>query len=183
MLCDIRMAEMDGIATLKEIKAYNPAIPVLIMTAFSSVGTAVEAIKSGALDYLVKPLDFDTLQQTLVQALAHTRQSESDPSVATDSRWGMIGDSPAMQALNDITLVAPSDATVLIYGSREPVELVAHAIHACSERRDKPLVTLNCAALNESLLESELFGHEKGVYRGGSATEGRCRGGWWHAVP
>ena len=66
------------------------------MTAFSSVGTAVEAIKSGALDYLVKPLDFDTLQQTLVQ---HTRQSESDPSVATDSRWGMIGDSPAMQAL------------------------------------------------------------------------------------
>ncbi len=92
------------------------------MTAFSSVGTAVEAIKSGALDYLVKPLDFDTLQQTLVQALAHTRQSESDPSVATDSRWGMIGDSPAMQALlNDITLVAPSDATVLIYGSREPV--------------------------------------------------------------
>ena len=117
VLCDIRMAEMDGIATLKEIKAYNPAIPVLIMTAFSSVGTAVEAIKSGALDYLVKPLDFDTLQQTLVQALAHTRQSESDPSVATDSRWGMIGDSPAMQALlNDITLVAPSDATVLIYG-------------------------------------------------------------------
>jgi two-component system response regulator HydG len=83
VLCDIRMAEMDGIATLKEIKAYNPAIPVLIMTAFSSVDTAVEAIKSGALDYLIKPLDFDTLQQTLSRRW-HTA-AERDPSVATDS--------------------------------------------------------------------------------------------------
>jgi two-component system response regulator HydG len=77
VLCDIRMAEMDGIETLKEIKTLNPSIPVLIMTAYSSVDTAVEALKSGALDYLIKPLDFDKLQQTLSGALAHTRLSES----------------------------------------------------------------------------------------------------------
>lgn len=74
VLCDVRMAEMDGIATLKEIKALNPAIPVLIMTAYSSVETAVEALKTGALDYLIKPLDFDNLQATLEKALAHTQR-------------------------------------------------------------------------------------------------------------
>ena len=81
VLCDIRMAEMDGIETLKEIKTWNPSIPVLIMTAYSSVDTAVEALKSGALDYLIKPLDFDKLQQTLSEALAHTRLSESPSRV------------------------------------------------------------------------------------------------------
>ena len=86
VLCDVRMAEMDGIETLKEIKALNPAIPVLIMTAFSSVETAVEALKTGALDYLIKPLDFDHLQTTLENALAHTREPASElPSVSASS--------------------------------------------------------------------------------------------------
>ncbi|WP_176228478.1 sigma-54-dependent response regulator transcription factor ZraR [Escherichia coli] len=176
VLCDVRMAEMDGIATLKEIKALNPAIPVLIMTAYSSVETAVEALKTGALDYLIKPLDFDNLQATLEKALAHTHIIDAETPAVTASQFGMVGKSPVMQhLLSEIALVAPSEATVLIHGdSGTGKELVARAIHASSARSEKPLVTLNCAALNESLLESELFGHEKGAFTGADKRrEGR----------
>lgn len=176
VLCDVRMAEMDGIATLKEIKALNPAIPVLIMTAYSSVETAVETLKTGALDYLIKPLDFDNLQATLEKALAHTHSIDAETPAVTASQFGMVGKSPAMQhLLSEIALVAPSEATVLIHGdSGTGKELVARAIHASSARSEKPLVTLNCAALNESLLESELFGHEKGAFTGADKRrEGR----------
>ena len=170
IVSDYEMPGKDGIATLKEIKALNPAIPVLIMTAYSSVETAVEALKTGALDYLIKPLDFDNLQATLEKALAHTHRIDAETPAVTASQFGMVGKSPAMQhLLSEIALVAPSEATVLIHGdSGTGKELVARAIHASSARSEKPLVTLNCAALNESLLESELFGHEKGAFTGAS---------------
>ncbi|HBW45718.1 MAG TPA: hypothetical protein DEF71_12970 [Shigella sp.] len=176
VLCDVRMAEMDGIATLKEIKALNPAIPVLIMTAYSSVETAVEALKTGALDYLIKPLDFDNLQATLEKALAHTHSIDAETPAVTASQFGMVGKSPAMQhLLSESALVAPAEARGLSHGySGTGKELVARAIHASSARSEKPLVTLNCAALNESLLESELFGHEKGAFTGADKRrEGR----------
>ncbi|MGE1720197.1 response regulator [Escherichia coli] len=167
VLCDVRMAEMDGIATLKEIKALNPAIPVLIMTAYSSVETAVEALKTGALDYLIKPLDFDNLQATLEKALAHTHSIDAETPAVTASQFGMVGKSPAMQhLLSEIALVAPSEATVLIHGdSGTGKELVARAIHASSARSEKtagkrstvrhstnPCWNLNCSVTKKGRL-------------------------------
>jgi len=173
VLMDVRMAEVDGIEALQQIKDYNPAIPVLIITAYSSVDNAVAALKAGAYDYLTKPLDFDLLQHTMNKALDHKRlETENralklrlppdfDPS-------NIVGKSKAMQELlNLVVMAAPTEATVLITGpSGTGKELIAQAIHANSKRSKGPLVTVNCAALTETLLESELFGHEKGAFTG-----------------
>lgn len=168
VLCDICMVEMDGIVMLKEIKVYNLVILVLIMMVFFSVGMVVEVIKFGVLDYLVKLLDFDILQQMLVQVLVYIWQSESDFSVVMDLWWGMIGDSLVMQVFfNDIMLVVFLDVMVLIYGELGiGKELVVYVIYVCSECCDKLLVMFNCVVLNELLLELEFFGYEKGVFIG-----------------
>jgi len=178
ILMDVRMTTMDGMEALRRIHALNPAIPVVIMTAFSSVDSAVAAIKQGAHDYLTKPLDFDRLRTTLEVAMGHRRQ-EAD-STETGQPFGndehIIGKSAPMQDLWEMIVhVAPTEATVLINGeSGTGKELVASALHYKSGRAQGPFIKVNCAALAESLLESELFGHEKGAFTGADRRrEGR----------
>ncbi len=181
VLMDVRMVKVSGLEALEKIKSYNPAIPVIIMTAYSSVETAVEALKQGAHDYLTKPLDFDKLRLTLERAMEHTRLKEENRMLREslgrqfDSQ-NIIGKSPAMiKLLETVAQVAPSEATVLISGeSGTGKELIAGAIHFNSLRKDGPFVKINCAAITETLLESELFGHEKGAFTGADRRkEGR----------
>jgi two-component system response regulator HydG len=180
VLMDVRMPRMNGIEATQAIISYNPAVPVLIMTAYSSIPSAVEALKAGAYDYLTKPLDFDALRLTIERALEHThlrRENEELRSqLARLQLPDMVGRSPAMQQMAEmIALVAPSEATVLLTGeSGTGKSLVARAIHANSPRSSRPLVEVNCAAIPESLMESELFGHEKGAFTGADkARRGR----------
>lgn len=182
ILCDLKMPHFDGITVLRETVRHNPSIPILIMTAWSSVETAVEALRLGAYDYLVKPLDFDSLKQTLSKALEHTKFTiEHKPLQNTHSEQpslGILGRSPCMiELIQMVNTVAPSEATVLIIGeSGTGKELVARAIRQVSYRSESPFIIVNCAALSPSLLESELFGHEKGAFTGADRRrEGRFK--------
>ncbi len=181
ILMDVRMTIMSGIEALKLIKECNPAIPILIMTAYSSVESAVEALKAGAYDYLTKPLDFEVLKLSIERAREHVGLKEENRALREKLRAdfdlkNIIGKSLPMKELIDmVAMVAPSEATVLITGaSGTGKELIARAIHFNSPRKDQPLVIVNCAALIETLLESELFGHEKGAFTGADKRrEGR----------
>jgi two-component system response regulator HydG len=183
ILMDIRMIRVSGLAALTEIKAFNPAIPVVIMTAYASVETAVEALKKGAYDYLTKPLDFDELRLTLERAMEHCRLKEENRQLKESlgdrfDRRNLIGRSAAMTRLIDTaTQVAPSEATVLITGeSGTGKEMIAGLIHFNSLRKERPFIKFNCAAIAETLLESELFGHEKGAFTGADRRkEGKFR--------
>ena len=183
VMMDIRMVEVSGLEALPAIKRFNPAIPVIIMTAYSSVETAVEALKKGAYDYLTKPLDFDELRLSIARAMDHSRLKEENRALKESLGAGfdtgdIIGHSRAMkELLETVALVAPTEATVLIIGeSGTGKELIAGAIHFNSPRRDMPFIKVNCAAITETLLESELFGHEKGAFTGADRRkEGRFR--------
>ncbi|TYT76023.1 sigma-54-dependent transcriptional regulator [Desulfobotulus mexicanus] len=181
ILMDIRMVRMSGIEALDAIQKVNPAIPIVLMTAYASVDTAVEALKKGAYDYLTKPLDFEKLKITLIRAMEHVRLKDENYRLKAqagelfDSR-NIVGKSPAMrQLLETLTQAAPAEATVLVTGeSGTGKELVAGAIHYNSPRRNGPFVKINCAAITETLLESELFGHERGSFTGADRRkEGR----------
>jgi two-component system, NtrC family, response regulator HydG len=181
VLMDVRMAKMSGIEALEKITAYNPSIPVIIMTAYSSVESAVEALKTGAYDYLIKPLDFEVLKLTLERAHDHAGLKAENRLLKEQLRadlntTNIIGKSSAMQELMGmLAMAAPSEATVLITGeSGTGKELIAQSLHLNSARKDHPLVVVNCAAITETLLESELFGHEKGAFTGAEKRrEGR----------
>ena len=181
ILMDVRMLKVSGLEALERIKAFNPAIPVTIMTAYSSVETAIEALKKGAYDYLTKPLDFDKLRLTIERAMEHTRLKEENRLLKENlgkhfDMQNIIGRSPAMiSLLETVAHVAPSEATVMITGeSGTGKELIAGVIHHNSPRKDGPFVKINCAAITETLLESELFGHEKGAFTGADRRkEGR----------
>ncbi|RWX51267.1 two-component system, NtrC family, response regulator HydG [Candidatus Electrothrix marina] len=178
ILLDVCMEPMDGLEALRRIHAINPSIPVVMMTAYSSIDSAVEAIKLGAHDYLTKPIDFERLRQTLEVAMGHRQQPDkaelSEKPFGEDGR--IIGSSVPMQALWEmIVQVAPTEATVLITGdSGTGKELVASALHYKSRRRKGPFIKVNCAALSETLLESELFGHEKGAFTGADRRREGC---------
>jgi DNA-binding NtrC family response regulator len=177
ILTDQKMANMSGLELLKAARAMNPEINVIVMTAYGNVETAVDAMKAGAADYLTKPLHLEELlhkiQRIREQHRLYTENRELRHALEDRHRIeGIIGESGQMlEVISLIGRVAPSEATVLIRGeSGTGKELIAKAIHFASPRAWAPLIRVNCAALPENLLESELFGHEKGSFTGAVAT-------------
>ena len=172
LLSDIRMPEMDGLSLLTVIKEQYPLLPVIIMTAHSDLDAAVNAYQQGAFDYLPKPFDIDETLALIQRAITHYREQQqpNQPDSPLQSVSEMIGEAPAMQEVYRIIgRLSRSSISVLINGqSGTGKELVAHALHRHSPRASAPFIALNMAAIPKDLIESELFGHEKGAFTGAS---------------
>lgn len=171
VLTDVRMPKISGLELCRELTARRPDIPVIVMTAFGNMESAIEAIRAGAYDFITKPLEVDLLEIALKRALGHRHlqlQLEAlEKQVQSNSDLGdLVGENPIMQDLFDqIRRAGPSGASILITGeSGTGKELVARALHETSTRKEKPFIAVNCAALPEALIESELFGHNKGAF-------------------
>jgi two-component system response regulator PilR (NtrC family) len=173
LISDIKMPQVDGMEVLRRVKEEKPTVPVIMITAYASVKQAVEALRLGAMDYVMKPFDIEEIKVLVANGLEHRRLLEENKLLkrtfrAETSFENMIGKSrPMQEVFTLIEKVASTDSTVLITGeSGTGKELAARAIHANSRRRDRAFVSINCAALPENLLESELFGHVKGSFTG-----------------
>ena len=188
IVMDIRMGQQSGLDTLKELRQMNPKQVVVMMTAYGTSQTAIEAMKRGAYDYVLKPFDIPQLKTLLFEALAAARAMKQIVAFPTklnaeESNQTIVGNSPAMQQVYKlIGQVAPTSTTILITGeSGTGKELVARAIFQNGSRSAKPFIAINCAAIPENLLESELFGHEKGAFTGALAQRigkfEQCDGG------
>ena len=183
-LLDIKMPGMDGIELQKKIHEAKPEATIIIMTAYASVDTALAAMKQGAYDYIIKPFDPNDLEHLVRNAIERrhlvTENRELKARLDEMSPFSeIIGESPAMRrVLEQVSIVARSDTNVLTRGeSGTGKELIARALHAASERRFLPIVVVNCGALSEGVIESELFGHEKGSFTGRSIA-GRGSSRW-----
>jgi two-component system response regulator PilR (NtrC family) len=178
VITDLRMPGMGGVGLLKELKALSPDVVVIVITAYASVETAIEAMRFGAYDYFTKPFNIDDIKMHIKRALEwrHLERENSLLKKDIKSRTGfndLVGSSPLMAEIYELILsVAATKANVLISGeSGTGKELVARAIHNESPRKDGPFVTVNCGAIPENLLESELFGHMKGAFTGAIASK------------
>jgi DNA-binding NtrC family response regulator len=175
VVTDLKMPKLDGVGLLERVIRDYPSTPVIIITAHGTIATAVDALKKGAFDYITKPFERDELKNVIHKAIRTRRLNEEELLVSPDDidRQGIIGSSEPMVKIYDtIKRVAPTPTTVLISGETGTgKDLIAYAIHRNSPRRDNPFVKINCAAIAENLIESELFGHEKGAFTGAVSTK------------
>ncbi len=174
VIMDVKLPGMDGLTAVEKIREFNSRVPILVITAHGTLDTAVRATKVGALEYLTKPIDIDRLRDAVQRGLDRTSRSSAVEKLRRTEfpKSGMVGQSAPMQEVfKKVAAVCQSDSNVLIYGdSGTGKELIARAIHYNSRRAGAPLETINCACLPDNLLESELFGHEKGAFTG-AATQ------------